>query len=350
MKYQRELLKPVTGYVPGEQPKPGERIIKLNTNENPYPPSPRVLEAIVAVGADGLRRYPDPNAVELRKTAAELYGFAGPEWAIAGNGSDELLAMIVRTFSDPGDTIWSAYPTYSLYDTLVKLHGAKYAGADLDKDFQMTPEFHTRKGRVFFLARPNAPSGVSSPKAEVEKLCRRFDGLVVIDEAYADFDDDNCMDFPRRFENAIVTRTFSKSYSLCGLRAGLAFARPEIIAELMKTKDSYNMSAVGQAGATAALRDQAHMRANTAKVIATRTRLAEQLRGLGFGVPESRGNFVLARWAGRPSTKEIFTGLRERKIVVRYFESRGLTDALRISVGTDAETDALLAAIREIVK
>ncbi len=350
MKYQRELLKPLSGYVPGEQPKPGERIIKLNTNENPYPPSPRVMDAITAVGADGLRRYPDPNSVDLRKTAAELYGFAGPEWAIAGNGSDELLAMIIRTFSDPGDTIWSAYPTYSLYDTLVKLHGAKYASVDLDQDFNMTPEFFTRKGRVFFLARPNAPSGVSSPRAEVEKLCKSFDGLVVIDEAYADFDRDDCMDFPRRFENAIVTRTFSKSYSLCGLRAGLAFARPEVIAELMKTKDSYNLSAASQAGATAALRDQAHMKANAAKVIATRTRLVEQLRGIGFTVPESRGNYVLARWARRPSTKEIFTGLRDRKIVVRYFEARGLTDALRISVGTDAETDALLAAIREIVK
>jgi len=350
VKYQRELLKPLTGYVPGEQPRPGERIIKLNTNENPYPPSPRVMEAIAALGADGLRRYPDPNSVELRQTAAELYGFAGPEWAIAGNGSDELLAMIVRTFSDPGDTIWSAYPTYSLYDTLVKLHGAKYAGIDLNKDFQMTPEFFTRKGRVFFLARPNAPSGVSSPKAEVEKLCKSFDGIVVIDEAYADFDQDDCMDFPQRFENAIVTRTFSKSYSLCGLRAGLAFARPEIIAELMKTKDSYNLSAVSQAGATAALRDQAHMKANAAKVIATRARMTEQLRTIGFSVPESRGNFVLARWNATPVTKDIFLRLRERKIVVRYFEARGLTDALRISVGTDAETDALLTAIREIVK
>lgn len=350
MKYQREILKPVSGYVPGEQPKPGERIIKLNTNENPYPPSPRVLEAVAAVGAEGLRRYPDPNSVELRKTAAELYGFAGPEWAIAGNGSDELLAMIIRTFSDPGDTIWSAYPTYSLYDTLVKLHGAKYAGVDLDANFQMTPEFYTRKGRIFFLARPNAPSGVSSPRAEVEKLCKSFDGIVVIDEAYADFDLDDCMDFPRRFENAIVTRTFSKSYSLCGLRAGLAFARPELINELMKTKDSYNLNAMSQAGATAALRDQAHMKANTAKIIATRTRMTQELRKFGFTVPDSRGNYVLARWNGKPGTKEIFTGLRAQKIVVRYFEARGLTDALRISVGTDAEMDTLLAAISGILK
>lgn len=350
MKYQREILKPVKGYVPGEQPKPGERIIKLNTNENPYPPSPRVLEAVAAVGAEGLRRYPDPNSVELRKTAADLYGFAGPEWAIAGNGSDELLAMIIRTFADPGDTIWSAYPTYSLYDTLVKLHGAKYASVDLDANFQMTPEFFTRKGRIFFLARPNAPSGVSSPRAEVEKLCKSFDGIVVIDEAYADFDTDNCMDFPQRFDNVIVTRTFSKSYSLCGLRAGLAFARPELIVELMKTKDSYNLNAMSQAGATAALRDQAHLKSNCTKVIATRTRLTAELRAMGFVVPESKGNYVLARWNGKPGTKEIFTGLRAHKIVVRYFDARGLTDALRISVGTDAETDTLLNSIREILK
>jgi histidinol-phosphate aminotransferase len=350
MKYQRALLKNVTGYVPGEQPKPGERIIKLNTNENPYPPSPRVMEAILAVGADGLRKYPDPNSVELRRTAAELYGFAGPEWAIAGNGSDELLAMIIRTFTDPGDTILSAYPTYSLYDTLVKLHGANYETVDLDANYQLSPETYSRKGRVFFLVRPNAPSGVSSPRADVEKLCKSFDGLVVIDEAYADFDEDNCMDFPRRFENAIVTRTFSKSYSLCGLRAGLAFARPELIHELMKTKDSYNLNAASQAGATAALRDQAHLRANSQKVIATRNRMTAELRKLGFSVPDSRANFVLAKWTRQPDTKAIFQALRQRNIVVRYFEHRGLTDALRISVGTDPETDALLAALAEILK
>ena len=148
MKYQREMLKAVSAYVPGEQPKPGERIIKLNTNENPYPPSPRVMEAIAALGADGLRRYPDPFSLELRSVAATLYGFAGPEWAIAGNGSDELLAMIIRTFADPGDVVLSAYPTYTLYETLAKLHGAKFEGVDLADDFQLTPEAFTRKGRI----------------------------------------------------------------------------------------------------------------------------------------------------------------------------------------------------------
>jgi histidinol-phosphate aminotransferase len=349
MKYRREMLKAVSAYVPGEQPKPGERIVKLNTNENPYPPSPRVMEAIATLGADGLRRYPDPYAVELRSVAAELYGFAGPEWAIAGNGSDELLAMIVRTFVDPGDTVLSAYPTYTLYETLAKLHDAKFEGVDLADDFQLTPDAFTRTGRVFFFSRPNAPSGVVVSKKDVERLCTNFRGIVVIDEAYADFGTDDCMDLARRLDNVIVTRTLSKSYSLCGLRAGLAFARPEMIAELMKTKDSYNLSAVSQAGATAALRDQAHMRANRTKILATRTRLVAELRGMGFSVPESHANCLVARWTSRPPAKEIFRALRERKILVRYFDARRMQDALRISVGTDAETDALVAALRSIL-
>ncbi len=350
MKYQRAILKDVSAYVPGEQPKPGERIVKLNTNENPYPPSPRVMEAIAALGDDGLRRYPDPYSVELRTVAAQLYGFDGADWAIAGNGSDELLAMIIRTFVDPGDTVFSCYPTYILYETLAKLHGATYTAIDLDDDFQLTAAFDSLKGRVLFFPRPNAPSGVSVPLADIERLCKNFPGLVVIDEAYADFGDDDCMDLARKFDNVIVTRTFSKSYSLCGLRAGLAFANPALIRELFKTKDSYNLSAVSQAGATAALRDQAHMRANRAKIVATCARLVAGLRKLGFSVPDSGGNYVLAQWNASPSAREIFLALRERRILVRYFDVRRLDNALRISVGTDEEIDTLLSALSIILR
>jgi histidinol-phosphate aminotransferase len=350
MRFQRAILKAVQGYVPGEQPRRGERVIKLNTNENPYPPSPRVAEAIAAVDDDGLRRYPDPYSVELRTVAAKRYGFEGPDWVIAGNGSDELLAMIIRTFVDPGDTVFSCYPTYVLYETLAKLHGTKFSLIDLDENFGLTGAFYSLSGRVLFFPRPNAPSGVAAPLAGIKRLCKSFPGLVVLDEAYADFGEDDCMAFAREFDNVIVTRTFSKSYSLCGLRAGLAFSRPEIIAELMKTKDSYNLNALSQAGATAALRDEAYMLANRAKVLATRARLTSDLRRIGFDVPESSGNYVLARWAGSPSTRDIFLGLREKKILVRYFDSRRLENALRISVGTDAETDALLGALSIILR
>ncbi len=350
MKFQRDLLKNVEGYVPGEQPKPGERVIKLNTNENPYPPSPRAMQAILDIGDDGLRRYPDPVSIELRTVAVQLYGFDGPEWVIAGNGSDELLAMIIRTFTDPGDTVYSCYPTYILYETLAKLHGAAFTPVDLDESYGLTSAFYSLKGRALFLPRPNAPSGVAWPLAEMERLCRSFPGLVVIDEAYADFAVDNCMGLVRSLDNVIVTRTFSKSYSLCGLRAGLAFARPDVIRELFKTKDSYNLSAVSQAGATAGLRDQAHMLANRAKIVATRARLTAGLRDLGFRIPESQSNCVIAQWSGTPCARDIFLALRERKILVRYFDARRLTDSLRITVGTDAETDALMNALREILR
>jgi histidinol-phosphate aminotransferase len=349
MKFQRDLLRDVQPYVPGEQPKPGRRIIKLNTNENPYPPSPRVMEAIAALGDDGLRRYPDPVSAELRTVAAQVYGFDGPEWVIAGNGSDELLAMIIRTFTDPGDTVVSSYPTYVLYETLAHLHGAKFSAVDLDDDFNVTDEFFSTNGRVLFLPRPNAPSGVSPSLADVRRLCTSFDGLVVLDEAYADFAEDDGMALVRELNNVIVTRTFSKSYSLCGLRVGLAFSRPEIIEEMFKTKDSYNLSAVAQAGATAALRDSAHMRSNRDQIVATRIRLTKEIRTLGFQVPDSQGNYVLAQRAGTPTAHDIFTALREHKILVRYFNARRLDDRLRISVGTDGETDALIDALRTIL-
>lgn len=348
MKYAREILREVEGYVPGEQPRI-PNIIKLNTNENPYPPSPKVIEALRALPADTLRKYPDPLSPELRRACAARYGYDGPEWIMAGNGMDELLALAVRTFADPGDTILTTYPTYVLYETLAQLHGAKALLMDVDEAFQLPEAFYTTPARLCFLPRPNSPSGVCVPRADVERLCRAFPGLVVIDEAYVDFADDDCMDFPKRFENAIVMRTFSKSFSLAGMRIGTAVARPELIAEFLKTKDSYNLNAVSQAAGLAAIQDYGHMRANIAKVCATRERLRDALIKLGFAVPLSQANFLLAQWNGTPSARELFEGLRDRAIVVRYFPVRRLENALRITIGTNEETDALLAALRQII-
>lgn len=348
MNYARTLLKDVEGYVPGEQPRMPD-IIKLNTNENPYPPSPRALEAVRQLGADALRRYPDPVSLAFREALAARYGYPDAGWTLVGNGMDELLALAVRTFVDPGDTILTPYPTYVLYDTLGKLHGAKVAMVDLDDEFQLTEEFFSTPARLCFVPRPNSPTGVCAPRAAMERLCRDFEGLVVIDEAYADFADDTCLDFPRRFENALVMRTFSKSFSLAGMRIGTVVAQPGIIAEFLKTKDSYNMDAVSQAAGLAALEDYDYMLANAALIRATRTRMIDGLRALGFKVPASQSNFVLAQWNGSPAAPELYRALRDRAILVRYFPVRRIDNALRITVGTEAQTDALLTALAEIV-
>jgi len=348
MKRGREILRDVEGYVPGEQPKE-TGVIKLNTNENPYPPSPSVQEALRHLTPDAIRRYPDPVSLELRQACAERYGYESADWCVAGNGMDELLALAVRTFVDPGDAILTPYPTYTLYETLAQLHGANVTMMDLDDEFRLPERFFKTPARLCFVPRPNAPTGVSGPRTDIERLCKSFDGMVVIDEAYVDFGDDNCMDFPKRFDNAIVMRTFSKSFSMAGMRVGLAVAQPDIIAEFLKTKDSYNLNAYSQAAALAAIRDYPHMEANAARIRGTRRRLRSALETIGFTVPPSQANFVLAYWNGTPSAKDIFLALKHRGIFVRYFEARRLDNALRITVGTDEETDALLDALREII-
>lgn len=348
MKYGREMLRNVEGYVPGEQPKL-QRIVKLNTNENPYPPSPRVLQAIQEISTEMVRKYPDPVSLRLREAIAEAYGLEGPEWVIAGNGMDDILSMTIRAFVDPGDSILSPYPTYTLYETLAQLHGASMQYIDLDGDFQLPEEFYAAKARMCFITRPNAPSGVAPDLRAMERLCREFDGLVFIDEAYADFAEDNCLGFPRAFENAIVGRTFSKSYSLCGLRLGFAIARPETVRELMKVKDSYNVNVVAQAAGVAALADTDHFTQCRDRIRKNRQWLTQALVDMGFRVPPSQTNFVLAQWTGSPSAREIFEALRARAIVVRYFDAPRLRDALRITVGNEREIESLIDALRAIL-
>lgn len=349
MKFGRKLLAGVEPYTPGEQPKDGS-VIKLNTNENPYPPAPQIMDALRSLSGDALRKYPDPVAQELRTLCAERYGYPDASWIVAGNGMDELLAMAIRTFSDPGDTILTVNPTYTLYETLAALHGARMAHVDLDETYQLDEAFFAAKGRLCFLPRPNAPSGVSAARTEVERFAAAFDGIVVIDEAYVDFADDDCMDLPNRFDNVIVMRTFSKSFSMAGMRLGIAVANPGLITELFKTKDSYNLNAFTQAAGCAAMRAYDYMVEQAAKVKATRARLTAALNAMGFAVPPSQTNFVLAKWEGSPAARTIFTDLKERKIFVRYFDRLGLQDCLRISIGTDAEIDALLAALHDIIK
>ena len=347
-RYIRDILGAVEGYVPGEQPT-STRVVKLNTNENPYPPSPKVIEALRNIEPNQLRRYPDPVSAQFRDACAKQFGYADASWAIVGNGMDELLALAVRTYVDPGDTILTTYPTYTLYETLAQLHGANIVTVDLDESWQLPESFFDTPARLCFLPRPNAPTGVCANMDAMHRLCERFPGIVVIDEAYVDFAGDHCMEFPAKYSNVLVMRSFSKSFSLAGMRLGMAIGQPPLIEDFLKTKDSYNLNAVAQAVGKAAMADYAYMRENVAKVCATRARLTDALDALGFRMPPSQANFVLAFRDNEPSAREIFETLREQGIFVRYFNARRIDSALRISVGTDEEIDALIDALHGII-
>ncbi len=348
----RDNIGRMAGYVPGEQPK-DRRYIKLNTNENPYPPSPRALAALAAFPGDRLRLYPDPVADALRDTAARVYGLPGRDWVLAGNGSDDLLTIAVRTFVDQGGALAHPEPSYSLYPVLAGLQAARAVAVPLDAAFALPADAAAQAtaagASLFFLARPNAPTGNVTPRAAVEKLCREFAGVVWIDEAYGDFAPDHCLDFPVRFPNVVVSRTFSKSYSLAGVRLGLALACPELIGQMFKVKDSYNVNVLTQVVGEAALADQEYLRDRVAVIRGTRDRMAAALVAMGCVVCPSASNFLFVNPV-RISAAAAFSGLRERGLLVRYFPGPRTGDYLRISVGTDAEMAALLAAMRELAR
>jgi histidinol-phosphate aminotransferase len=341
----RSTVGALDGYVPGEQPAPGTRIVKLNSNENPYPPSPRAIDAIRSVSPGVLRRYPRAMADEFRVAAASVLGVA-EDAIIAGNGSDDILTIATRTLLDPGDTLAYPVPTYSLYPVLARLQDAQVAPVPWGDDWSLPIEALVATGaRAIYLANPNAPSGTAVPIEAVEKLARSFDGALLIDEAYADFAEANCMELALRLPNVIVSRTLSKAYGLAGLRFGFAVAQPEIVYEMAKVKDSYNCDAVSVAAAAAAILDQEYARSTWAKIRTERQRLSRALEALGWNVLPSQANFVLATLpSGRAA--HVQAELKSRGVLVRYFDEPGLEDKLRITVGTPDDTDALVAAIR----
>lgn len=347
LEFVRPVIRDTEGYVAGEQPQ-DRRYVKLNTNENPYPPSPRVLEAVRACATEDLRLYPDPMANALRDRAASVYGFERDE-ILAGNGSDDLLAMIVRTCVGPGDRVVYPYPTYSLYDTLVTIGGGQSLRLPYGEDFVLPAGIAEANGRVTFVCHPNSPSATPVPVDTIADLSRRLNGLLVVDEAYVDFAEDSALRLVRERDNVVVLRTFSKSFSLAGLRIGLAFGPAAVIAQLAKVKDSYNLTRVSIAAAAAALEDCDWMRENVRKVCATRARLVPALREMGYEVPPSEANFVLARRRGQ-SLQWLYEALKERGILIRYFPTEALRDAVRITVGTDTEIDTLLAAMRALAR
>jgi histidinol-phosphate aminotransferase len=334
------------GYQPGEQPREGG-FIKLNTNENPYPPSPRVRKAILAEAKETLRLYPDPDATALRRQAALTYGFDISR-VIAGNGSDDLLAMIARAFLGEKDALCCPVPTYTLYDTLVRIQGGRLTGIPYPEDYSLPAGIFRARGKVTMVASPNSPSGTSVPLAVLSRLADAVPGVLVVDEAYADFAEETALSLARERENVIVLRTFSKSFSLAGMRIGLGFAHPRIIEGLFKVKDSYNMNRLSIAAGEAALLDVPWMEKNAARIRKTRGKLVAGLAEVGFAPFPSQSNFVLARRSGGRSARPIYEALKRRKILVRYFDTPRLSECLRITVGTDGEIEALLSAMNEL--
>jgi len=358
MSYFRPNIDRLAGYTPGEQPQ-DTGWIKLNTNENPYPPSPRVIEAITQAAQGRLNLYPDPLATAFRRAAADVFAVE-PDWILPGNGSDENLTILARAFADTTDQMVYPYPSYILYETLADIQGAQHARLPLNADWSWdwsTAEPVLAKAKLALVPNPNSPSGNRWTDAEILRAVPA-QGMLVLDEAYGDFADQ-----PHRAEllrspkghQIVITRTFSKSYSLAGIRFGFAMAHPDVIAGMRKVKDSYNCDALSLAAATAAIQDQAWMRQNVLRIRSSRQRLAETLETLGFRVTPSQANFVWCQHSHHAS-KDLYIQLKARKILVRFmvypnvsWAANGTLEGLRITVGNDGEIEQLLTCLREIV-
>jgi histidinol-phosphate aminotransferase len=337
------------GYVPGFQPGDVASWIKLNTNENPYPPSPKVREAILAeLGSDGalLRTYPSASSQKLREAAAELYGF-DPSWIIMANGSDEVINNLIRACAAEGEEIGYVYPSYSYYSTLAEIQGVVACTYGLTDDFRIEAFPQQYQGKIFFLTTPNAPLGFAFPLSYIEEIARKCCGLLVIDEAYADFADVNALELVRKYDNVVVTRTLSKSYALAGMRLGLAIARPEIIAALDKIRDHYNLDRLAQVACIASLRDQEYFLESCRRVCETRQWFADGMRAIGYDVIPSQANFLFVTPPDRNGMR-VYESLYTRKILVRYFSDPLLSPGLRISIGTRQEMERTLTALTEI--
>lgn len=336
----------MAGYVPGEQPR-GQEFIKLNTNENPYPPSPKVFEALrAAMTEERLRKYPDPMGTIFRETAGRVLGI-DPDSILIGNGSDDVLTILTRTFVPEGGHVVAPTPSYLLYRSLAEIQGARRSFVPFTPDWQVPSPWPIPDAHLTFLPNPNSPSGTMVEAARLEQFVAEVAGPVVIDEAYVDFAETNALHLAQR-PNVVITRSFSKSYALAGIRFGFAVADPVVVRELLKVKDSYNCDVLSLAAATAAMEDQEYLRATRDKILTTRVRLAQELGRLGFEVCPSQANFVWCRRADRP-VKPLYEQLKQRGILVRTIAYEGYGDGLRISVGTDAEIDRLLGELGQII-
>ncbi len=369
----RPLVRGLNPYVPGEQPKI-KGLIKLNTNENPYPPSPRVLAATRAAVDARLRLYPDPTAQRLREKLAQLHG-CRPENIIVGNGSDELLALAVRAFVEPvvqqasrpslaGETpaplcskslVQFFTPSYSLYPVLADIHGAARNAVPLEADFTIPPLAELKRARQWdfraaltFVTTPNAPSGRGYGTKQLNELCRAQKGVVLLDEAYVDFARENALSLALKYPHVLVARTFSKAYSLCFQRVGYCVGHPDLIAALHKIRDSYSVNGLGQVAALATLDDLPRCRANIRRIIATREQISRELDALGFRVFPSQTNFILVRPPKFPA-RAWLQKLRDRRVLVRWFGDASVRDYLRITIGTPEQAAALVKTAKALL-
>lgn len=337
----------MAGYTPGEQINDSD-VVKLNTNENPYPPSPKVFEAVrAALTGDRLRKYPQPLGDHFRQTAGRVLG-VDPESILIGNGSDDILTILTRAFVPEGGRMASLSPSYTLYRSLAEIQGAKYETAPFTADWKPPTPWPLRGADLTFLANPNSPTGTALRQTEVAAFAEQAGGAFVLDEAYADFAETNGLALVGKVPNLIVTRSFSKYYALAGIRFGIAIALPDVIRDLVKVKDSYNCDVLSLAAAAAAIDDQDYYAELRAKILATRGRMTIALTELGFHVTPSQANFVWCRREDKP-VKPIYEALKAKKILVRYMSYPEYGDGLRISVGTAAEVERLLAELRKLV-
>jgi histidinol-phosphate aminotransferase len=346
MGYFRDNIERIGGYEPGFQPKQVD-IVKLNTNENPYPPSPKVMEVLREIKPEQLRRYPDPLGTAFREVAAEINGVK-PENIMCCNGGDELLSLAVRALCDADRAVAYPVPTYTLYPVLANIQGCKTIEIPFDEEFNLPARLTNTGAALTIVCNPNAPTGTCVSVEELASLADEINGVLLIDEAYVDFAERNCATLVKNFDNVIILRSLSKGYSLAGLRFGYAIAQRGLIDGLIKVKDSYNVDTVAIAAATAAIKDQKYFSENVKKVKAERDRMTKKLRALGFEVPPSQSNFVLAA-CRNCSASAVYEKLAQRNIYVRYFAQPGIEDKLRITIGTAEQNDKLVSAIEEIL-
>lgn len=338
----RKAVEQLEAYVPGEQPGDPE-VLKLNTNENPYPPSPGVFEALAGVTVDGLRTYPPPAARELRHEIARFHGVS-PAQVLVCNGSDEGLALCTRAFCETGGRVGALQPSYSLYPVLNAIAELETVWFPLREDFTWScPD--VVEVDLFFLTRPNAPTGMAQPLEEVRRLADRCSGVVLVDEAYGDFAEETAESLLQAHDNLLLSRSFSKSYSLAGIRMGYLVGPVRLIEALYKIKDSYNTDRLAQGMALAAIRDAAWMRTNVAAIRGSRARVARELAGRGFQVLPSEANFLFARVPEGRDAAELFRTLRDRKVFVRHFPGERTGEFLRITIGTEAQMDRFLLEV-----
>lgn len=340
----------LTPYTPGEQPK-GRTFIKLNTNENPYPPSPMALQAIKEAAGETLRLYPDPECTDLREAIGQSLGVRA-EQVFVGNGSDEVLSLAFQAFFDPERPIRFADITYSFYPVFADYYGLTYREIPLDENFALPVEPFLEPGGGVVVANPNAPTGRELDFCDLKAIVEaNRDSVVVVDEAYVDFGARSAVELVDTYPNLLVVRTLSKGRSLAGLRVGYAVGNEDLIAALNSVKDSFNsypVDRLAQAGALGAVRDENYFRATRDKIVNTRACAANELKALGFTVCDSSANFLFVSHE-RVAAKTLLDGLRERGILVRWWNKPRISNYLRITVGTDREMKALCAAMKEIL-